>query len=47
VIKTGAQLMRRRLDAIYSGNNGRTGFLNFNGSTRRGTERKVANLEGF
>ena len=30
MIKTGGQLMRRRLDAFYSGNNGRTGFLNFN-----------------
>jgi hypothetical protein len=36
MIKTGGQLMRRRLDAFYVGNNGRTGFLNFNGQYTQG-----------
>jgi len=40
MIKTGAQLMRRRLDAFYSGNNGRTGFLNFNGQYTQGPNGK-------
>ena len=40
MIKTGAQLMRRRLDAFYSGNNGRTGFFNFNGQYTQGPNGK-------
>ena len=40
MIKTGAQLMRRRLDAFYSGNNGRTGFINFNGQYTQGPNGK-------
>jgi hypothetical protein len=40
MIKTGAQLLRRRLDAFYSGNNGRTGFINFNGQYTQGPNGK-------
>ena len=47
LIKTGAQLMRRRLDAFYSGNNGRTGFLNFNGQYTQGPNGKSPTSKAF
>jgi hypothetical protein len=47
MIKTGAQLMRRRLDAFYSGNNGRTGFLNFNGQYTQGPNGKSPTSKAF
>jgi hypothetical protein len=36
MIKTGAQLMRQWANVFYSGNNGRTGFINFNGQFTQG-----------
>jgi hypothetical protein len=47
MIKTGAQLMRRRLDAFYSGNNGRTGFLAFNGQYTQGPNGKSPTSKSF
>ena len=47
MIKTGAQLMRRRLDAFYAGNNGRTGFLNFNGQYTQGPNGKSPTSKAF
>ncbi len=47
MIKTGGQLMRRRLDAFYSGNNGRTGFLNFNGQYTQGPNGKSPTSKAF
>ena len=36
MIKTGGQLMRQWANVFYAGNNGRTGFINFNGQYSRG-----------
>jgi hypothetical protein len=47
LIKTGAQLLRRRLDAFYSGNNGRTGFMNFNGQYTQGPNGKSPTSKAF
>ena len=47
LIKTGAQLMRRRLDAFYSGNNGRTGYQAFNGQYTRGPNGKSPTSKAF
>jgi hypothetical protein len=40
MIKTGGQLMRQWINAFYSGNNGRTGFLAFNGQYTQGPNGK-------
>jgi hypothetical protein len=47
MIKTGGQLMRRRLDAFYAGNNGRTGFINFNGQYTQGPNGKSPTSKSF
>ena len=31
MIKTGGQILRQRMNTLYTGNTGRTGFINFNG----------------
>lgn len=36
MIKTGFQVMRQHMNTFYSGNNGRTGFMNFNGRFSQG-----------
>jgi len=36
MIKTGAQLMRQWANVFYAGNNGRSGFINFNGQFTQG-----------
>jgi hypothetical protein len=36
MIKTGAQLLRQWNNVFYAGNNGRTGFINFNGQFSQG-----------
>ena len=40
MIKTGGQLMRQWANVFYSGNNGRTGFINFNGQFSQGPNGK-------
>ena len=40
MIKTGGQLMRQWANVFYAGNNGRTGFINFNGQYTRGPNGK-------
>ena len=47
MIKTGAQLLRHRLDAFYSGNNGRTGFIAFNGQFTQGPNGKSTTSKAF
>ncbi len=40
MIKTGGQLLRQWANVFYSGNNGRTGFINFNGQYTQGPNGK-------
>ncbi|MDQ2944411.1 MAG: TonB-dependent receptor [Acidobacteriota bacterium] len=40
MVKTGGQLLRQWANVFYSGNNGRTGFINFNGQFTQGPNGK-------
>lgn len=44
MMKMGGQILRQRMNTFYAGNNGRTGFMNFNG---RFTGRTSGTLDGW
>ena len=47
MIKTGGQLMRQWANVFYAGNNGRTGFINFNGQFTQGPNGKSPTSKAF
>jgi hypothetical protein len=47
MIKTGGQLLRQQMNPFYAGNNGRTGFITFNGQYTAGPNAKSPTMKGL
>ncbi len=47
MIKTGGQLLRQQMNPFYAGNNGRTGFITFNGQYTAGPNPKAPTSKGL
>ena len=47
ILKTGGQLLRQQMNPFYAGNNGRTGFITFNGQFTAGPNALTPATAGF
>ena len=47
MMKTGGQVLRQHMNSFYAGNNGRTGFINFNGQYTQGPNANAPATKGF